>query len=264
MVASLREGYGSSMMRLILALAVALILVVACGDSVREESATPTPTPLAPALAEFYNRSDPYGLATAIITLDFQTLGLKAAYLVQRGVCDTGSGASDEQLRRTFGAVFSAGGYDWASRLLEGDTSQGNLWGFDISRVGDFVVLLMEPSDFGGVAVSHPCTGEVLFAGSIVWSGRGQQLYPADPIPPYALQRASGQAASPQRIDVAGYSVDEEAGMAAWNSVLDLNLVEELASAPYSVLVYLYPRTVGIFDPVTADWVILLQRDPTQ
>lgn len=253
------------MMRLTLALAVALLLIVACGGSTREESATPTPTPLERALARFYNVHDPYKSATVISTLDFQTLGLKAAYFIRQGSCDTGWGASDEELRRTFGDFFSARGYDWASRLLEEDASQASRVGlFDISRVGEFVVLLMRPSDFGGVAVCDRCSGRVLFAGSVVWNGRGQQLYPVDPIASYALQRTSDQAASPRRIDVAGYGGDQEDGLAAWDSVLELNLVKELASAPYSVLVYLYPRTVGAFDPVTADWVIFLQRDPIQ
>jgi hypothetical protein len=252
------------MMRLTLALAVALLLIVACGGSAPEESATPTPTPLERALARFYNSYDPYKSATVIITLDFQTLGLKAAYLVWQGSCDTGSAATDEQLGRTFGDFFSARGYDWARRLLEADTSQGNVWGFEISRVGDFVVLLNTPSDYGGVAVCDRCSGAVLFAGSIIWNGLGRQLYPAEPIPSYALQRAPGEAAPPERIDLAGYGGDEEGGLAAWDSVLDLNLVKELASAPYNVLVYLYPRTVGTFDPLTADWVILLRRSPTE
>jgi len=55
---------------------------------------------------------------------------------------------------------------------------------------------------------------------------------------------------------------DEERGIAAWDSIKDLNLIQELASAPYTVLVYLYPRTMGMLDPAQADWVIFIHRGP--
>jgi hypothetical protein len=42
---------------------------------------------------------------------------------------------------------------------------------------------------------------------------------------------------------------DEKSGLAAWHAVQDLNLVQELAASPYDVLVYLYPKAVGLFDP---------------
>lgn len=127
-------------------------------------------------------------------------------------------------------------------------------------------MLEIVPGDFGGVAISDPCSGLVLYAGSIVWAGGGEQLYPAAPIRSDALKRVSQQISPPRRVDVVigPYADgDEEGGIAAWNSVKDLNLVQEIASAPYSVLVYLYPRTVGMFNPANADWVILLYRGPT-
>jgi hypothetical protein len=289
-------------MRLALAVGAALLLIVACDGSAREElatptptavvlegsatpaptavaqeepatptptalaqeeSATPAPTPLARALADLFNRYDPYESAIAIITLDFQTLRMKAAYLAYGEPCDSQPPVSDEEVRTRAGAIF-AGKYTW----------EINVQGGGVSRVGDFVVLGVAPSDFGGVAVSDPCTGEVLFAGSIVWNGRGGQLYPVEPIPPDLLDRTSGQASPPQSIDVTGSLAAsdapgeggglEEGGLAAWDSVLDLNLVGDLASAPYTVLVLLYPRSVGAFDPAAADWVIFVHCPPTR
>ncbi|MCJ7510150.1 MAG: hypothetical protein MUP14_04580 [Dehalococcoidia bacterium] len=230
---------------------------------VPEETATPVLTPLAQALAVLSNRYDPYESAIAVITLDFQTLRLKAAYLTYGEPCDSQPPVRDEEVRARAGAIF-AGEYAW----------EINVQGGGVSRVGDFVVLRIQPSDFGGVAVSDPCTGEVLFAGIIVWNGFGRQLYPVEPIPPDLLERTSGQASPPQSIDVASslaarYPEDEqarleEAGLAAWDSVLDLNLVGDLASAPYTVLVLFYPGKIGAFEPAAADWVIFVHRAPTR
>ncbi|MFQ5856047.1 MAG: hypothetical protein ACE5LU_10425 [Anaerolineae bacterium] len=209
---------------------------------------------------------DPYSSNIAIIALDYQTLRLKNAYFTRQVPCDgRHPPVDDEELRWRASGLFAATGR-WVADFMDEQPCPIEKVNFHISRVGDFVVLYEPAVDFGGVAVSHPCSGLVLFAGSVVWAGRGRQLYPADPILPEALEHTPEQAPPPQRIDIWGLGgelEDVEDGMAAWNSVRGLNLVKDLASAPYSVLVYLYPRSVGLFDPDSADWVIFVHRGLT-
>lgn len=254
------------MMRLSSALTVVLLLMVACGDHAPKEPAAPTPTGSAGTPVSSAGFLSSHWSSIAIITLDFQTLQLKNAYVTYQKPCgNQNHPVSDDELRWRAGGIFDATGEFWSGQVDEETIGRREVLRFDVSHVGDFVVLEIAPSDFGGVAVSHPCSGLVLFAGSIVWNGQGEQLYPAVPLPPDRLQRTSDQAPPPDRIDVVGtYVTDEEGGLAAWNSVRDLNLVKDLAVPPYSVVVYLYPRTVGMFDPDAADWVIFVHHGRTK
>jgi hypothetical protein len=129
-------------------------------------------------------------------------------------------------------------------------------------------VLEIPPGDFGGFAVLNRCSGLVIFAGSILWMGKGEQFFPANPINPGLLAHKKTSINSPQRVDVifgpyVGL-VEKESALSAWDSIQDLNIVQDLAVSPYDVLVYLYPRTVGMFNPADAEWVIFLQRKPAE
>lgn len=278
------------MIRLVLALVVALAVLAGCDGGAREEPTPPvataevitptktsTPTPIETTaspptetvvgtpikIGGFFH---PSASNVAIVALDFQTLQLKRAFVSYHPSCDDYPPVSDDELRWRAGGIFDAAGEYWSGQVKEEDLGRSEVLGFQVSHVGDFAVLHISPVDFGALAVSHPCSGRVLFAGSIVWSGRGEQLYPPLPIEPDALQRTPGQASPPQRIDVLGQDVDadEEAGMAAWDSIRDLNLVKDLAFGSYSVLVYLYPRTVGTFFPENADWLVFVHHGPTE
>ncbi len=208
----------------------------------------------------------PHASNIAVLILDFETMRFKAAYFTWQEPCDESHPpVSDEALKVKAGGIFTATGTHYTRRLIEEEGEAREELAFEVARVGDFAILWIPPGDFGGVAISHLCTGQVLFAGSIVHGGRGEQLYPADFIRPDALKPTSRQAPTPQSIDVVvGHQIidDQDRGLAAWESVVNLNLVNDLAAGPYSVLVYLYPRTVGAFDPAAADWVVLIHRLP--
>lgn len=268
-----------------IAVVLILISITACGRTTLEEplstlpehsvgmqaEATPTNTKVSHSV---YAHTRPTWFLPdhlsniAIILVDFQTLQFEVAYFTSQVPCGRNRPpVSDEELKFRAGGIFNAAGTYWTRRVIEEANGKREELAFEVSRIGDFVVLEIPPGDFGGVAVSHPCSGLILYAGSIVWSGSGEQLYPAVAIDPGALEHTSRQVSTPQRIDVRigpgvhlGAGEAKESGMAAWNSVKGLNLVQELASRPYSVLVYLYPRTVGMFDPARADWVIFVHR----
>ncbi len=202
-----------------------------------------------------------------IIVLDFQTLQLQRAYLSVQTPCDElNLPVDDEELALRAGGLFSAVRRDWPRRILEDEEGVREELAFETSHKGDLALLELLPGDFGGFAVLHRCSGLVVYAGSIVWMGTGQQLYPAMPIDPGALKRTwRHQVPPPEQIDVmiGPYARGAEAeGLAAWRSIQNLNFVQDLASGPYSVLVYLYPRSVGAFAPAHANWVIFVHRHP--
>jgi len=153
--------------------ALTLILASAC-------NATTSPAPNQPSSSTLPGWFiDPDSSNIAIITLDFQTLDRKGVYFTRQEPCDRHHPAiNDEEIAARVGDIFRATQAYWSGKI-------------DVSRVADFVISVMPPSDFGGFAASHPCSGLVLYAGSIVWSGRGEQIYPAIPIHSNALQHTA-------------------------------------------------------------------------
>ena len=190
-----------------------------------------------------------------------------AAYFTRQEPCGPGHPeVSEEILRERAGGIFNAVGQYWPRRVITDDEGEREELDFSTKIVGDLAILEIPPGDFGGFAVLHRCSGLVLYAGSIVWSGTGEQFYPAEPIRADALLRQKKPVSSPKKMDIIigpdVYSVENERGIDAWNSVQDLNIVQDLAASPYEVLIYLYPRTVGEFNAANASWVVFVQRNP--
>lgn len=187
----------------------------------------------------------------AIITLDYQTLALKDVYVTNQTPCSSKTQAvSDEELTARASDLFRATQEYWEGQ-------------FNVSYAGDLAVLYDAPGDLGGVAVFHRCTGLALYARSLVWpGGGGEQLYPAQPIDSKSLQHTRSQVSPPQKVDVmigSEADSDREKGLSAWNAMADLNVVKELASSPYSVLVY---SVRG--DPNRSEWIIFVHRSPEE
>ncbi|MFN8495850.1 MAG: hypothetical protein U0350_50120 [Caldilineaceae bacterium] len=191
--------------------------------------------------------------SVAVITLDFQTFQLKNVYVGHHPPCSNDTAPiADEEFKARVRALFAA---QMAYPLQP----------FAVEHRGDFVVLSAAASDFGGLAVFDSCSGHILHAGAIVWMGRGEQIYPTNPLPPETITRTGQPASAPTLLDVLSspYAPPDGAEKQAWEAVADLNIIQEFATAPYRVLMYVYPRSVGIFDPSSADWVICVHRDPT-
>lgn len=202
----------------------------------------------------------------AIVVVDFETLQLERAYFTKQEVCQTSRPpVSDEELISRASGLFNAVGKSWSRRLMGEVPHQWEELRIELTHVGNLALLEIPPGDFGGFAVSHACSGLVLYAGSIVFAGRGKQLYPAIPLPANSLQRSSGFIEPPQKLDLLitpSANSEQADAIKAWTSIQGLNLVRELATEPYRVFVYLYPRSVGMFNPSHADWVIFIERAP--
>lgn len=187
----------------------------------------------------------------AVVILDYQTLQLKNVYLNQFMPCSKKRAPiSDEELTAHACTLLSA-----AKPKLSCQ--------YQISHVGDFAVLIAEPLDFGASAVFDACSGLAFHAGTITWMGTGRQFYPTEPLNSAIIQETQRSVRRPTRVDVVigPYAPPNRAGgIKAWESIRNLNIVQELATRRYSVLVYLYPRSVGLFSPGAADWVIFVRR----
>jgi len=121
-----------------------------------------------------------------------------------------------------------------------------------------------QPADFGSIAVVSSRSGLTLFGGSIVWDGRGEIVYP----PSWRAPRDLGEHCEPlnRRIPLSGYDLrggrplSAELAQAALQVVWSTALPRGLATSGYlfEAVVLLYPRSVGAFDPQSAEWIVLL------
>jgi len=214
-----------------------------CPDPPRDAGAASDCAAIAASIAR---QTQLLGTCTAVVRLDYASLKI----LGHAFVCGRYAATDEATARRTASADVA---FPYSSPVGE-----GNLLSGPSSR--DQWVFLVPPSDFGGVAAVSVHSGLTVFAGSIVWMGTGSILLPAtwetsDLGPGCGLpggwssrgfNLASGEA--PDRMgDAANVVLGTAlpAGFQRWGSVLD-------------VVVLLYPRTLGAFDPTAAEYIVLV------
>ncbi|MBI4602098.1 MAG: hypothetical protein HY721_09075 [Planctomycetes bacterium] len=128
----------------------------------------------------------------------------------------------------------------------------------------DAYVFYESPGDFGGAAAVSARTGLSVFGGSIVWDGRGEITYPKEWRLPATL--GSGCAPLDREIPARGYDLAAGDALPAGEVEAALDVVrrtalpEGLATSGYvfDATVLLYPRSVGAFDPTSAEWIVVL------
>jgi len=129
---------------------------------------------------------------------------------------------------------------------------------------GDEYVFYQAPGDFGGCASVSARTGKSVFGGSIIWMGTGDITYPTTwrsvdtlgedcPRLPHAVTAVGYDL-------VSGSSLDASEVNAAVDVVWSTALPEGMATSGYifDAVVLLYPRTMGGFDPSTAEYIVIL------
>ena len=120
-----------------------------------------------------------------------------------------------------------------------------------------------EPGDFGSVAFRYTNTGETVFAGGIVWMGRGKIETPDTLLPPESFPVASNSVTMPS--DIRYYYHESHTSKPdidyAWEKVHTLKIVNELAGQQSMVGLYLYPPSVGMFDPDAAKIIVFIFRN---
>ncbi len=207
---------------------------------------------------------DPYFANVAMVVLDYQSLEIQRLHARQQTPCDDlNAPLPDDILLKKASGFFDAVGAYWTYRIVTDEHGQPQkVMGFEIKHVHDLAVLEMEPGDFGGFALMHRCSGLLNFAGSIVWSGTGEQLFPAVPLKPKQGYLNEEQIMAPESLDVligpGAHQVDPTQGKRAWELTQRLDVVQQISRYPHRVLVYLYPRAVGMFAPERASWVVVV------
>jgi hypothetical protein len=125
-----------------------------------------------------------------------------------------------------------------------------------------FTIKYNPPYDFGDISFFYSLNQERLFYATIVWMGQGSITWPdfflpadsfetqkSDIVPPLSVQYFSfGQPILLQQAD------------SVWNAVKSLSVVKDFSRQPYRVGIYLYPPSVGAFQPSVAKWIIFLYR----
>lgn len=119
------------------------------------------------------------------------------------------------------------------------------------------------PGDFGGITFIHQPTYDTIFHGGIIWMGQGQITQPASFKSPQSYASIGQTVQKPGNVHYYQYSVPriedlDSLSTHGWQSVNDLKLVQGYLSNGAKVGMYLYPPTVGAFDPAKAKWIIYL------
>jgi hypothetical protein len=129
----------------------------------------------------------------------------------------------------------------------------------------DAYVFYQAPGDFGGAGVVSARTGLSLFGGGIVWDGAGDITHPKEWRSAATLggdcERFPGDIPARGYDLVAGGAEVAAADIEATLEVVRRTaLLEGMATSGYvfDAVVILYPRSVGAFNPLTAEWIVIV------
>lgn len=119
------------------------------------------------------------------------------------------------------------------------------------------------PADVGWSLFTYPETGDTVFFGYTVWAGHGDRVIPRELISPRSFAPAAGPVSKPQSLTYYPAYIGTRPDLrpqadSAWAAAQRLDVAEEFARRPYHAGVFFYPRSVGGFDPETADWIVFL------
>ncbi|GEM_PF-4125802 len=137
--------------------------------------------------------------------------------------------------------------------------------GTDISQSEHDYVLYAEPGDFGGLAVVGEHSGLVFDAG-IVWAGTGDINVPNSVAEPATLGPDCFSPTPGFALDVWSYDVTNSEDPFTLSEASELTLDALWSSAvfyglqgtPATVSLLVYPRTMGAFDPSTAEIITII------
>lgn len=188
---------------------------------------------------------------SSVVRLDYDGLYYKGYAIV----CGPGPAADEAQARVTAQLDTGYG----QGQLLSGPTPD------------DEWVFYTSPGDFGGASAVSVASGLTVFGGSIIWMGTGEIDYPHLWRPPNQLGNCGGipPGNPPMRFfDLAAGQAPNGKTQAdpALSAVMQTELPNGLALAGQKIAgatVLLYPRTLGAFDPSTAEWIVIVDSTGT-
>lgn len=123
------------------------------------------------------------------------------------------------------------------------------------------------PGDFGYIKLFYDEIGEMLFSGTIVWSGCGQIDYPENILPASAF---TFDIAIRQNLIIPNgfenimeeFQPENETYNDVWASVQNLSKVREYITEnpKQKVKIFLYTPSVGMGNPADWDWILFLKK----
>ena len=124
----------------------------------------------------------------------------------------------------------------------------------------DRFILFNLQANFGGRFLYDKCSGLLVFAGSVIHNGKGRQFFPAESLPIDNLKKLETIRKHPISIKVIGLFGDTtfEDGIKAYKESENYNFIQAWADYDFNVLVLLYPKTIGFFDPNNAEWIFII------
>ncbi len=147
------------------------------------------------------------------------------------------------------------------NRFMGGYTVPVEFIGGDFGLEADY----NSPGDFGDVTIYEKETGTKLFAGDIIWMGRGERTFPEEILPAKEFARTS-KSSSPELerfypVENGWTDGDDDEINKVWKSVKNLDIVHQaIENAPNTdVYMYLYRRSVGVGDPADWYWLIFIR-----
>lgn len=188
------------------------------------------------------------GSCTAVVRFDYTSLRIISHAFVCGKYASTNESAA-RQIANTVSLPFTR--EPGAGTLLSG--APAGHWIFYTS-----------PSDFGAVVSVSSLTGMATFAGSIVWSGAGEIELPKT----WSTTDLGKGCNTPNPVDMryfnlTGGEVADGQATARMQEAARIVLSTALPTAflhwgsPFGTTVLLYPRTVGSFNPDTAEVIVL-------
>ncbi|MBK8169878.1 MAG: hypothetical protein IPK60_05995 [Sandaracinaceae bacterium] len=153
-----------------------------------------------------------------------------------------------------------------AQATAESDTTYGaDLTSLSGESPADDFVFYQSPGDFGGASVVSHDTGLTVFGGSIIWSGTGEINYPSSWRDAGELGSgcalSGGLGSTPRGWDLQSGDVLDVSDVNAALAVVAATAVPGAiwrGGYVFSSVVLLYPRTVGVLDPSTAEWIVIV------
>ncbi|MCF8331281.1 MAG: T9SS type A sorting domain-containing protein [Bacteroidales bacterium] len=128
-----------------------------------------------------------------------------------------------------------------------------------------FTIDYYPPGDFGGVSFKLSSLQDTVFDATIIWMGTGQIYQPGN----FSLQApftntnsAINKPHDLRYINTDGSAVSDtnfiNKADSAWNTIDSLEITKLFAQSGFKAAIYLYPPTVGMFNPYVAKWIIFL------
>jgi hypothetical protein len=155
---------------------------------------------------------------------------------------------------------------DYETYTLEG----GHFVNYEICNSNDtnlpFDIHVSEPLDFGGIIFEYSQTTDTLFRATVIWRGVGSIIYPSYLLPPDTFKINTNTITKPDSLEIFEYFLNYDKDEltlkcdTVWLAIDNLDIVRDFSQKLFKAGVFLYPPSVGGFDPKSAKWIVFLCR----